>query len=503
MGDIEKMTRGYVYGHQVAARRILETVQSRIIPAVEMGLGYLGMDRPAGSLSTGELQRIRLGEQLSRSMSGVLYIMDEPTTGLHPSELQSLWRHIQRLRETGNTIVLIEHDTGFMEKADHLIELGPGAGEEGGHLIFSGPPEDMKQSGNATASGPWLSGSKNLSRKKIKAGMRGWIRFEGMKKNNLKDISPSVPTGCLTCITGVSGSGKSMLAAEIETALLRTRGQAGRDNGSATAHVYSSDTDIVPRPVMMDQTPVSGSFTSIPATYMGFFSYIRALFARTPEARKRGISAGWFSLAKKGGRCERCRGRGTLITDLKFLPPVESICDVCAGRRYNTDALSVTYKGKSMPDILDMTVSQAAGFFSKIASIRKPLEWIERTGLGYLKLGQPTSTLSGGEAQRIKLARELARRTGEQSVYILDEPTMGLHPEDVKHILIIFDDLLEKGHTVIVVEHDPRLIAVSDWAIELGPGGGPEGGNLIFEGTPEEMSEAENTATGSCIKTLL
>ena len=428
--------------------------------------------------------------------------MDEPTTGLHPSEHISLWQHIQRLKESGNSVVIIEHDTGFMEKADHLIELGPGAGEDGGHLIFSGSPEDMKKAGCNAASAPWLLGAKKLVRKKTRAGTKGWIEFAGMKANNLKDISLSIPMGTLTSIVGVSGSGKSSLAEGIEAALLRARGDKNTGPCGA-ASIKSPNNSMLPKPVIMDQTPVSGSITSIPATYMGIFSHIRTLLSRTPEARKRGITAGWFSLAKKGGRCERCRGTGKLVTDLKFLPPVESQCDVCAGRRYNMDALSVTYRGKSMPDILDMTISQAAGFFSKIAAIRQPLEWLERTGLGYLKLGQPITTLSGGEAQRIKLARELARRTKEPSIYILDEPTMGLHPEDVGHILTIFDDLLEQGHTVVVAEHDPRLVAVSDWVIELGPGGGPEGGRLVFEGTPEEISKTADTATGSYVNAFI
>jgi len=502
LNEIAKGTGEPIQGHEAAVRRILETIKHKIHPLVNMGLGYVELERRTGTLAAGEIQRIRLGEQLSRSMSGVLYIMDEPSRGLHPAEHKSLWKHILRLQEAGNTVLIIEHDTWLMEKADYIIELGPGAGKEGGQLIFSGTPVEMKEAGAPTISGPWLSGTKHLEREKKQQAPSEWIEIKGLQANNLKNISTSIPLGRLTCIAGLSGSGKSSLVSGIVQALSEAE---GRDKGddSAAMHITTTDGSTLPRPFLMDQSPVSGSVISMPATWMGVFTHIRTLFARTPEARKRGLTAGWFSLSRKGGRCETCKGRGTIITDLKFLPPVESQCDVCNGKRYNRDTLSIHYRHISMADVLDMTVSEAINFFSKVAAIVKPLEWLERTGLGYLKMGQHTSTLSGGEAQRLKLARELARRNRANAVYILDEPTAGLHPEDVKIIMDIFQDLIEQGHTVIVVEHDLRVITASDWVVELGPGAGKEGGNIIFAGTTEEMAENENSVTGPYIRDLL
>ncbi len=484
-------------GHRMAAERLLRAISDRILPATQMNLSYLTLERQASTLSTGEVQRIRIGEQLARNMSGILYIMDEPTTGLHPAEHQAVWQQIEKLCAAGNTVLIIEHDTGFMERAHHIVELGPGAGEQGGRVIFSGTPQAIRHTDRDTASGPWLSGKKGLNRDRLTPGRQGWISLEGLKANNLKDIAIKIPVACLTSVVGPSGSGKSSLAQDIAKQL--------PDNAKAerTGDSYGQGKESIARVLIMDQSAISGSATSMPATWMGIFGSIRRLFARTPEARKRGITAGWFSLAKKGGRCERCRGKGFLATELKFLPPVQSMCDVCSGTRYNRDALSVTYKGKTISEVLEMTVCQAAGFFSKISAIHSPLEWLERAGLGYLKLGQPTNTLSGGEAQRLKLAKELAKSNQQKTMYIFDEPTMGLHLEDVTNILEIFNDLLELGHTVMVAEHDPRLIAVSDWVIELGPGGGPDGGRITFQGAPEEMAKAEKSVTGRFLQGLV
>ncbi len=484
-------------GHRVvAAERLLRAIRHRIIPAVQMNLDYLTLERQTSTLSTGEVQRIRIGEQLARNMSGILYIMDEPTTGLHPAEHQAVWQQIEKLCASGNTVLIIEHDTNFMQRAHHIVELGPGAGDQGGRVIFSGTPQEIMDTDRDTASGPWLSGEKALDRDRLTPGGQGWISLGGLKANNLKDVAIKIPVACLTSLVGPSGSGKSSLAQDIAKQLSDNT-KAGRSDG------YGQGNEGVARVLIMDQSAISGSATSMPATWMGVFGSIRRLFARTIEARKRGITAGWFSLAKKGGRCEHCRGRGILTTDLKFLPPVQSRCDVCGGTRYSRDALSVTYKGKTISEVLEMTVNQAANFFSNITAIRKPLEWIERAGLGYLKLGQPTNTLSGGEAQRLKLAKELAKSNQQKTMYILDEPTMGLHLEDVENILEIFNDLLELGHTVMIAEHDPRLIAVSDWVIELGPIGGPDGGRITFQGTPKEMIKAEKSVTGRFLQGLV
>ncbi len=482
--------------HLVATKRLGESIQAMLQPLVEMGIGYLRLDTPASNLSTGEIQRLRLGEHLARSMSGVIYIMDEPTTGLHPVEHQALWKSIKRLRDAGNTILLVEHDTELMKKADWLLELGPGAGELGGNVLFSGTPSEIINS-DKSVSGPWITERKGLSPGSNTPGSKGWLEFNGLKSKNLKDISVAVPTGCITCITGRSGSGKSALAETISGMLASLHDNTSTENIKGTVELNFSGAP--PKPVLMDQSPVSGSVSSNPATWMGVFNDIRKLFAQTQEARKRGITAGWFSLTRKGGRCERCRGRGTITTDLKILPPVESKCDVCQGRRYNRDALSIKYKGLSMADVLDMSITEAAGLFSKISQILTPLEWLERAGLGYIKMGQHTSTLSGGEAQRLKLAKELARRNQKNLIYILDEPTMGLHPEDISLIQTIFNDLMQKGHTVVIVEHDMRLAAACDYIIELGPGSGPYGGEVIFQGTPAELVRHSSSVSGKFI----
>ncbi len=487
-----------VAGHRMAGERLLRAIRHRILPAVQMNLSYLTLERQTWTLSTGELQRIRIGEQLARNMSGILYIMDEPTTGLHPAEHQAVWKQIEKLCAAGNTVLIIEHDTGFMQHAHHIVELGPGAGEQGGKVIFSGTPQEIMHTDRDTASGPWLSGKKGLERDRLVPGRQGWISLNGLRSNNLKEIAIKIPVACLTSVVGPSGSGKSTLAQDIARQL-PCNAKAPKTGRTGS---YEQDRGDVSRVLIMDQSAISGPATSMPATWMGIFGPIRRLFARTREARKRGITAGWFSLTKKGGRCEQCRGRGILTTELKFLPPVQSRCDVCGGKRYNRDALSVTYKGKTISEVLGMTVNQAANFFSHITAIHKPLEWLERAGLGYLKLGQPTNTLSGGEAQRLKLAKELAKSNQQETLYIFDEPSMGLHLEDVANILEIFNDLLELGHTVIIAEHDPRLIAVSDWIIELGPGGGPDGGRITFQGTIEEMAKAEKSLTWKFLQGL-
>ncbi len=485
--------------HADAALSIIASMEGILKPVTEMGLGYLHLDTETSHLSTGEIQRLRIGAQLTRNMSGVLYILDEPTTGLHPSEHAPLWNHINRLKEQGNTVLIVEHDLEIVKKADWIIELGPGAGENGGKILFSGRPGDLKAAKNSVTA-PWLDNQRGLYRKKVSPGTLGWIEFTHLQNKNLKDVSLMLPAASLTCITGLSGSGKSALVQEMASLALSFLQEESKPSGN---HVLLHGTRACPEPLIMDQSPITGSVASMPATVMNIFGHIRKLFARTPEARKKGITAGWFSLNKRGGRCERCRGRGKIVTELKFLPPVESVCDVCQGRRYKQDVLSIFYKGKSIADVLDMSVTEAANLFSRISVILHSLEWLERAGLGYLKLGQHTSTLSGGEAQRLKLARELSAKRRNRSLFILDEPTMGLHPEDINIIMTIFNDLIDQGHTVVVVEHEMRLAAASDYIVELGPGSGPEGGEIVFQGTPLELVERGDTPTAGAIESYL
>jgi excinuclease ABC subunit A len=477
-------------GERRAALRIVEALLARVGPVRAMGLGYLHLATPVSTVSGGEVQRLRLGAQLGRDLTGVLYILDEPTVGLHPREQEALWQHLCQLRDQGNTVIIVEHDLDLIRKADLLVELGPGAGEAGGSLLFTGSPAEMEKTA-AGITGPYLAGKRAAAGGRTGRTPTGWAVLQNAQKNNLKDITAAFPLGCLVCVTGVSGSGKSTLVMdELYPEIVALQGRprpAGPDHKGSRLAVQGN-ASCRQCAVVVDQSPLSRTRSSIPATYLGAFTHIRMLFSRTPEARSRGFSPGHFSLSQRGGRCERCQGRGFLTTDLQYLPPVTSTCDVCGGTRFNRDTLEIRYKDADIAEILDMGIAKAAGFFARIPIIRRTLEVAERTGLGYLKMGQPVPTLSGGEAQRLKLAKELARPASEPTIYLLDEPSRGLHPSDLERFFDILRDLLEKGNSVILIEHQTEILASSDWIIELGPGGGPQGGWIVAEGPPAAVA---------------
>ena len=464
-----------------AGIRIIEAISSRLKPLEEMGLGYLELDRPTTTLSGGEIQRLRLGAQLGRDLTGILYILDEPTIGLHPREQQALWQNLIHLKDQGNTIIVVEHDLDIIRKADHIIELGPGAADEGGHLVFSGTAEDMAKDQDSVT-GPYLQGNRRLKRHGQKRKIHGQVILCNAQKNNLRDITVAFPLGCLVCVTGVSGSGKSTLVTDELYHAIRSDPRGGPSE--KTKLILKGGLSTMPETILVDQAPLVKARFSMPATYMGIFTHIRAVFSRIPEARSRGYKAGYFSLTRKGGRCERCKGQGFIDLDLQYLPSIKTTCDLCGGMRYNREALGIRYKGLNMAEVLDMTVKDAADFFARIPRIRRPLEVIERIGLGYLKLGQPACTLSGGEAQRLKLARELAKQAHDPTIYIMDEPSRGLHQRDLERFIPVLDELLEQGHSVILIENQPEILNLADWIIELGPGGGPDGGNIVAEGPP-------------------
>jgi len=474
--------------NQAAGATIAEAILSRLSPIKEMGLGYMALSRSIDTLSGGEIQRLRIGTQLGRNLTGVLYILDEPTLGLHPREYAGLLRQIEKLKGQGNSVLLVEHDLGIIRLVDHVIELGPGAGVNGGEIIYSGPPDKMETNPRCIT-GMFMSGTRTINRPGF--APKGKLTLRGASKNNLKDVSVEIPLGCLVCITGVSGSGKTtLLMEELVPAIEQLQGLKKRKTPHHCAEItvsFGQPWDFFT--VVVDQAPILGRKSSLPVTYLGIFDRIRDLMARTPEARQRGYKKTYFSLNHKGGRCEYCKGLGRIYLDLDYLPPVEQICQVCNGARFNQDVLAIQFKGQSISDILEMTVSEAANFFSKIPSIRSPLEILERTGLGYLKLGRPTSTLSGGEIQRLKLSKELSSPPKGHTLYLMDEPSQGLHLCDLEKIVAQWDELIDNGHSVIIIDHRRELLENADWIIEMGPGGGPEGGQVIFQGSPTMLQK--------------
>ncbi|WP_220096257.1 ABC-ATPase UvrA, partial [Dissulfurirhabdus thermomarina] len=464
------------------ALRLVDELLERVASLVEAGLGHLGLDRPAPTLAAGELQRLRLAGALGRRLTGVLYILDEPTAGLHPADHPGLQRMLARLAADGNTVLVVEHDLDLLREVHHLVELGPGAGPDGGRLLYAGPPGGLKDAPQSVTA-PYLLGKSRLRRLRRNAP-RGRIRLRRAEARNLAGIDVEIPLGALVCITGVSGAGKSALVEEELRPRLSAwlRGEGGGveiEGGPAPERLLA-----------VDQRPLGGGALSTPASVIGVFTPLRHLFARTPEARRRGYGPGYFSLNRKGGRCERCRGRGRLALELGALPPLPYPCDLCHGRRYNRDALEIRYRGLTMADVLDLTAGQAADFFRRIPPVRAPLEAMERLGLGYLPIGQPVPTLSGGEAQRLRLAVELAREAARPTLFVFDEPTRGLHQVDIQRLLDVFDDLLDRGHTLVLVEQAPEVLALADWVIELGPGPGPAGGRLGAARPPASVAGA-------------
>jgi excinuclease ABC subunit A len=483
------------------AERILREITDRLTFLVNVGLDYLTLDRTSATLSGGEAQRIRLATQIGSSLVGVLYILDEPSIGLHQRDNARLLETLHRLRDLGNTVLVVEHDEETIRAADHVVDMGPRAGVHGGRIVAAGTPEDVMGS-TASLTGAYLSGRKRIQVRshRRQAGNR-YITLKGARAHNLKNLSVRFPVGVFTAVTGVSGSGKSSLVIDtllpaLQQRLHHSKVQPGEHDGIDGLHHADRVIDI-------DQSPIGRTPRSNPATYTGVFTHIRDLFAALPESKTRGYKAGRYSFNVKGGRCEACQGDGILRIEMHFLPDIYVQCEACIGRRYNRETLEVKYKGASIADVLDMTVTQAAEFLQHVPKIRQKLETLRDVGLGYIALGQPATTLSGGEAQRIKLSKELAKKSTGRTVYILDEPTTGLHFDDIKQLLAVLDQLIEQGNTVIVIEHNLDVVKTADYVIDLGPEGGEGGGQVVVAGTPEDVAKASSSYTGHYLKKVM
>lgn len=486
---------------QAIAAPIMEELQARIGFLNEVGLDYLTLERSAGTLSGGEAQRIRLATQIGSNLSGIMYVLDEPSIGLHQRDNDRLIHSLKRMRDLGNTVIVVEHDEDTMRQADYLIDMGPGAGDHGGEVEAVGTPAEVAEN-PASLTGQYLSGKRGIPvPKERRREDKGWLHVQGARQNNLKDIDVDIPLGRLDVVTGVSGSGKSSLVNEVlKKTLLRTLNRAQLVPGKVDKITGYSQLDKV---IDIDQSPIGRTPRSNPATYTSVFDDIRELFAQTNEAKVRGYSKGRFSFNTKGGRCENCKGDGIIKVEMNFLPDVYVPCEVCGGTRYNAETLEVHYKGKNIADVLDMRVEEALSFFEAIPKITRKLQAIMDVGLGYVTLGQPAPTLSGGEAQRMKLASELQRVSTGNTLYILDEPTTGLHAEDISRLLGVLQRLVDDGNTVIVIEHNLDVIKSADYLIDLGPEGGDGGGTIVATGTPEEVATVAASYTGHYLKPLL
>jgi excinuclease ABC subunit A len=485
---------------QGIAHQIIKEIQSRLDFLEKVGLGYLTLSRNAGTLSGGEAQRIRLATQIGSNLMGVLYVLDEPSIGLHQRDNRKLIETLKTLRDLGNTVLVVEHDEDMIRSAEHVIDMGPGAGMHGGHVVAEGTPKQIEKN-KKSLTGQYLSGAKMIDVPKTRRASRRYITVRGCTENNLKNITAKFPIGLLTVITGVSGSGKSTLVYEtlykgMMQIINKSREQAGRHEKI----LFDAEIDKV---IVIDQSPIGKTPRSNPATYTKVFDEIRTVFAETKEAKMRGFAPGRFSFNIRGGRCEACEGDGLIKIEMNFLPDVYIECEECKGKRYNRETLEVLYKGKSIADVLDMSVEEATKHFENIPSIRTKLETLSRVGLDYIKLGQSSTTLSGGEAQRIKLTRELAKRATGKTLYLLDEPTTGLHFDDTRKLIKVLDDLVEKGNTVIVIEHNLDVVKSADHIIDIGPEGGDAGGRIVATGTPEEVAAAAGSYTGQFLKPIL
>jgi len=485
----------------IVAERLIKEISDRLGFLINVGLDYLNLARSATTLSGGEMQRIRLATQIGSKLTGVLYVLDEPSIGLHPRDTEKLINTLKDLRDIGNTVIVVEHDPETIISADWVIDMGPGAGKKGGEVVFQGRVEDMLRN-ELSLTGAYLSGRLSIQvPEKRRRPKDKWLRIVGASKHNLKNITVEIPVGLFVCITGVSGSGKSTLIYDI----LWEYSRALFYGGSAEVEGFEriEGLEHFDRVINIDQSPIGRTPRSNPATYTKVFDHIRDLFAQTPEARARGYNVGRFSFNVKGGRCEACQGEGVIRVEMHFLPPVYVPCDVCKGKRYNRETLDILYKGKNISDVLDMTVDEAYEFFENIPTIRRKLQLLKDIGLGYIKLGQPATTLSGGEAQRIKLARELSKKETGRTLYLLDEPTTGLHMDDVKKLIDILQRLVDKGNTVVVIEHNLDVIKCADWIIDLGPEGGERGGYVVAVGPPEEIAQREGSYTGQYLRKVL
>ena len=495
LGELELTETQMLIGAQ-----ILKEIKARIQFLMDVGLDYLTLARATATLSGGEAQRIRLATQIGSGLVGVAYILDEPSIGLHQRDNDKLLATLKHLRDLGNTLIVVEHDEDTMLAADYIVDIGPGAGEHGGEVVATGNAEEIMKNKNSVT-GAYLSGKIKIPVPDERKKPSGWLKVIGASENNLKNIDVKFPLGVMTCVTGVSGSGKSSLVNEIlYKKLARDLNRARTIPGK---HKRIEGLDQVDKVIAIDQSPIGRTPRSNPATYTGVFDLIRDLFAATPDAKARGYKKGRFSFNVKGGRCEACAGDGIIKIEMHFLPDVYVPCEVCGGKRYNRETLEVKYKGKTIYDVLNMTVEEALEFFEHVPSIRRKMETLNDVGLSYIRLGQPSTELSGGEAQRIKLAAELSKRSTGKTVYILDEPTTGLHFADVHKLTEILRRLAGDGNTVIVIEHNLDVIKTADYIIDIGPEGGDRGGTVVACGTPEEVAQNEKSYTGKYIDAML
>ncbi len=482
------------------ARLVLREIEERLAFLDNVGVGYLSMNRAAATLSGGEAQRIRLATQIGSSLVGVLYILDEPSIGLHQRDNEKLIGTLERLRDLGNTVLVVEHDEGTMRAADHLIDMGPGAGEHGGYVVAQGTAAEVEQV-ESSATGQFLSGARSIEVPARRRRPSGYVRIEGATQHNLKDVDVDVPLGVFCCVTGVSGSGKSTLVNEVLYKSVANRLHRAKQRPGA--HRRITGLDQLDKIIAVDQSPIGRTPRSNPATYIGLFDQIRDLFSKTPEAKARGYKAGRFSFNVKGGRCEVCRGDGQIKIEMHFLPDVYVPCEQCHGKRYNRETLEVRFKGKNISEVLEMPIEEALSFFEHIPKIRRRIQTLHDVGLDYMRLGQPATTLSGGEAQRVKLAAELCKVATGRTLYILDEPTTGLHFADIQRLLEVLQTLVEQGNSVVVIEHNLDVIKTADRLVDMGPEGGDEGGLVMGVGTPEEIAATPDSATGDFLRALL